>query len=190
MRGRDEEGRARDGPGRRLARGPGARQDPPRRAGPTANLDPRPRRGGHQLPRRQRPRDDPSPLPRVLAHDDDVARGAAGEPLLPRRRDDHRLLSHEHHAPRSEDDEHARQQYPLRPRHGPSRADPGPSPSGLHGRAIQGLSPAIQHAVLRRRAGRSTGSCCSGIAGSPNRPRTGSACYSGACTAAPGSSSR
>ncbi len=40
------------------------------------------------------------------------------------------------------------------------------------------------------KGGRSTGSCYSGIAGSPNRPRTGSACYSGACTAAPGSSSR
>ena len=58
------------------------RQDPPRRAGQAAGLDPRPRAGGHRLPRRQRPRDDPAALPRLLAHDHDVARAAAGEPFF------------------------------------------------------------------------------------------------------------
>ena len=40
------------------------------------------------------------------------------------------------------------------------------------------------------RAGRCTGRCCSGTWASRRRPRTASACSSGACTAARGSSSR
>ena len=44
VRGRDEEGRARDGPGRRLAGGARARQDDARRAGQAAGPDPRPGR--------------------------------------------------------------------------------------------------------------------------------------------------
>ena len=53
VRVRDEEGRARDGPGRRLARCPRARQEPARRARPAAGLDPRPRRRGDRIPRRK-----------------------------------------------------------------------------------------------------------------------------------------
>ena len=109
VRGRDEEGRARDGPGRRLAWRAGTRQDAARRARRAAHDDPRPRPRGHRLSRHQRPRDDPAALPRLVADDDDVARAAAREPLLPGRRDDHRLLSDEHDGPRSQDDEHAGQ---------------------------------------------------------------------------------
>ena len=93
VRGRDEEGRARDGPGRRLAGGARARQDAARRARQAAGLDPRPGARGDRLPRRQQPRDDPAALPRLVADGHDVARAAAREPVLHRRRDDQRLVS-------------------------------------------------------------------------------------------------
>ena len=125
-----------------------------------------------------------------LAHGDDVARTAAGESVLPRRRGDPRLLPDGHHVGGRQAHEHARQQHPLLARHGVPRADPGPSPAGLHGGALQPAPRRLRTRRFSSKAGRCTGRCCSGTSVSRRRPRTASACCSGACTAARGSSSR
>ena len=94
--------------------------------------------------------------------DDDVARAQLVNPFFtggetisvsyPDQRDD----------PRAEDDEHARQQHPLLPRHGPPRADPRPPPPVLHDVPVQGLPPPVQHAVLGRRLGALLGAAALG----------------------------
>ncbi len=93
VRGADEEGRARNGPGRRLAGRPRAGQDAVRRAGQAARADPRSRGRGDRVSRRPQPGDDPAALPRILADGDDVARTPAREPVLHGRRDDQCLVS-------------------------------------------------------------------------------------------------
>src|SRR5262249_41739188 len=87
----------------------------------------------------------------MLAHGDDVAGEAEGQPVLPRRRDDHRFVPDAHDGAPPEAHEPARQQPALRPRQGPAGADPRPSPAGLLSGALSALPPAIHHTVLDRR---------------------------------------
>ncbi len=62
-------------------------------------------------------------------------------------------LPDQHDVARGENDEHAGEQHPLLPRHGPPRADSGPPSSGIHDLAIQNVPPPVQHAILGRRLG-------------------------------------
>src|SRR5690606_2162759 len=100
----------------------------------------------------------------VLAHVDAVTRGAARQPLLPRRRDDPGLVPDRSDGARREAAESAQQQRALLPRDGPPRADPRPLAAAVLDRAAPALSPALRDAVLDRRLGAVLGDA-------PLRPR-------------------
>ena len=82
------------------------------------------------------------------------------EPVLPRRRADHRVVPDQHDGVRRAAAEHARQQHPVLARDRASRDDPGAQPGRLRRRALRRL-PRRASAAARRssaKAGRSTGS--------------------------------
>ena len=76
------------------------------------------------------------------------------------------------------------------PRHGAPRADPRAPPAGFMADRYNTHRGAFAHAVLDRGLGALLGDAALGPGLPASRPRTASACSSGGCTAAPGSSSR
>ena len=83
--------------------------------------------------------------------------------------------------------EHAREQHPLLPRDRASRAHPRAPPTGVHERAVQRAPGTFPHAVLDGGLGAVLGDASSGTSASRPRPKTASACSSGACTGPRGS---
>ena len=100
----------RDGLRRRLEGGAREGQDAPRRARQAARDDPRPGASRRSSIVEKNDLVTIPPLCRGLVADgDDVARGAAREPVLHRRRGHQRLVSRRHDDPRAEADDDARQ---------------------------------------------------------------------------------
>ena len=161
VRRRDAQGLAADGIRRRLEAGAREGQRHARRARPAACGHPRHAVRSRRLRAEEGSHHRAGDRERVPAHVDDDARGAAREPVLPRRRADHRVVSDEHDGVRRAPAEHARQQHSLLTRDGLSRDDPGAQP-GRHTSARAPRATARGLAAARRstrRAGRSTGSC-------------------------------
>ena len=150
VRPRDAAGLARHGVRRRLARGAREGEGDARRAGRSAGRDPAPRARGDLVRRAARPGDAAAARDGDLADADAERRAPAGEPVLPRRGDDVRVVPDRHDDVRAEDDEHAGEQHPVLARDRVPRGVPRPPAPGLHDRALPGLSRSVRHPFLDR----------------------------------------